>query len=85
MVEPAGRCNIPPTGRNPSVLGYAGLPRGRALSRTSRQKRMNSAVPKVLGSYFWGPLGALQSDGTLHQKLVRAGRLSRGPTPSRQL
>src|SRR5271157_5155638 len=48
---------------------------------TSLQNCTNSLVPNWLGSYFWSA-GCLGS--SLAQKLVRRGRLSRGPMPSRQ-
>ena len=45
-----------------------------------RQKRANSTVPKLLGSYCDGDGGTF----VFTQKLVREGRLARGPVPSRQ-
>ncbi len=51
---------------------------------TSRQNRTNSVVPKAFGSYLAGPAFTSLNPGSPAQKLVRVGRWSRGPTPSRQ-
>ena len=46
----------------------------------SLQKRANSTVPKLFGSYCDGDAGTL----VFTQKFVRVARFARGPMPSRQ-